>query len=318
MCIRHEIRKLVIYSLKHVSSDIVHYTLSPFHEPRIKVKPGETVVVETLDALGGIVTEETPFEKLIKEGKLPEFFNPVSGPIYVEGAEPGDTLVVEITDIKVSGLGVTVNVPGFGGLRTPYLQKELPPITKISKIEDNIIHFPLKNGKIVKIPVKPLVGTIGVAPRIEAQLSIKPDRHGGNMDCPDITVGNKLYLPVFVSGALLYMGDVHAAQGEGEISGVAVEVSAEVTVKLDVLKGKSINWPRVESPTELITICSSASLNHAVRLAFTELVLWLEEDYGLDRMDAYMLCSQVAGCRLSQIVNPRYTITSRFPKEFLP
>ena len=303
--------------MKRVTSDTVHYTLSPFHKPVTKVEPRESVVVETLDALCGAVTEDTPLEKLLPEGKVPNYFNPVSGPIYVKTARPGDTFTVEIIDKKVGTRGVTVNFPGFGGLTAPYLQENLPPKTKISQIENGIIHFPMENGRTIKIPVQPLIGTIGTAPAIEAQLSTKPDRHGGNMDCPDVTIGNKLYLPVFVDGALLYLGDVHAVQGDCEICGVAVETPSETTVRVDVIHDKSINWPRIETPDEIITVCSSASLGHATRLAFTELIFWLSRDYGFDPMDAYLLCSQVAKARICQIVNERYTVAAKFPKEYL-
>lgn len=303
--------------MKRVTSDIVQYTLSPFHKPVVTVKPGESAVVETIDALCGAVTEDSPLEKLLAEGRVPEYFNPVSGPIYVKTARPGDTLVVEITDIKVGVKGVTVNFPGIGGLTAPYLQENLAPKTKISRIENGIIRFPMENGrKKIEIPVDPLVGTIGTAPPIEAQLSTKPDRHGGNMDCSDVTIGSKLSLPVFVDGALLYLGDVHAVQGDCEICGVAVETPSETTVKVDVIHDRSINWPRIATPNEILTVCSSAALEHATKLAFTELVVWLAEDYGFDRMDAYLLCSQVAKARICQIVNERYTVAAKFPKRY--
>jgi amidase len=303
--------------LKRITSDIVHYTLNPFHKPVVEVKPGESVVVETVDALCGAVTEESPLERLLEEGRLPDYFNPVSGPIYVKTARPGDTLVVEVIDIKVGVRGVTVNFPGFGGLTVPYLQENLPPKTKISQIRNGIIHFPMKNGRTIKIPVHPLIGTIGTAPPIESQLSTKPDKHGGNMDCSDVTIGNKLYLPVFVDGALLYLGDAHAVQGDCEICGVAVETPSETIVKVDIIHDKSVNWPRVETPNEIITICSSASLEHATKLALTELIFWITTDYGFDRMDAYLLCSQVAKVRICQIVNERYTVAAKFPKTYL-
>ena len=303
--------------LKRVTSEVMYYTISPFHKPVIEIDHGETIIVETLDALGGYITSEQPLEKLLKEGKLPEAFNPVSGPIFVKGAKPGDILAIKIIDIGVYEKGVTINLPGFGSLRSPYLQEELPPLTKICRIENNFVHFPLGDGRTIKIPVQPLIGTIGTAPRMEAQLSIKPDRHGGNMDCPDVTIGNTLYLPVFVDGALLYLGDVHAAQGDGEICGVAIESSSEITIRVDLLEKKSINWPRIESQDDIITVCSSASLEHATKSAFTELILWLEDEYKLNRLDAYLLCTQVARARICQIVNERNTVAAKFPKRIL-
>jgi amidase len=303
--------------LRKVSSKTVYYSLSPFHEPAAEMEPCETILVETRDALGGVITAEQSLERLLAEGALPQFFNPVTGPIYVNGTSRGDTLVVEILDIKLSEKGTTVNLPGFGGLTAPYLQENLSAETRISEIRNGSIHFPLADGRTVQIPIKPLIGTIGTAPQLEAQLSTKPDRHGGNMDCPDVTVGCRLLLPVFVKGALLFMGDVHAAQGDGEIGGVAIESSSEITVRVNVLKKRNIRWPRIVSEDEIMTVCSSASLEHAVKAAFTELVLWLEDEFELPRMDAYMLCTQVAKARICQVVNERYTVAAKFPRSIL-
>ncbi len=300
-----------------VSSETVYYSLSPFHEPAAEMELGEVIVVETRDALGGVITPEQPLEKLLAEGALPPFFNPVTGPIYVNGTSRGDTLVVEILDIKLGGKGTTVNLPGFGGLTAPYLQENLSAETRISEIRNGSIHFPMADGSVIRIPIKPLIGTIGTAPQLEAQLSTKPDRHGGNMDCPDVTVGCKLLLPVFVEGALLYVGDVHAAQGDGEIGGVAIESSSEITIRVNALKKKNIGWPRIVSENEIMTVCSSASLDHAVKAAFTELVLWLEDEFALQRMDAYMLCTQVAKARICQVVNERHTVAAKFPRRIL-
>jgi amidase len=303
--------------LRKVSSKSINYSLSPFHEPIAEVEPGETILVETRDALGGVITPDQSLERLLADGALPQFFNPVTGPIYVNGTSRGDALMVEILDIKLSEKGITVNLPGFGGLTAPYLQENLSAETRISEIRDGSIHFPLSDGRVIHIPIKPLIGTIGTAPQLEAQLSTKPDRHGGNMDCPDVTVGCKLLLPVFVEGALLYMGDVHAAQGDGEIGGVAIESSSEVTVRVNVLTEKNIRWPRIVSEDEIMTVCSSASLEHAVKAAFTELVLWLEDEFAFHRMDAYMLSTQVARARICQVVNERYTVAAKFPRRIL-
>jgi acetamidase/formamidase len=166
--------------------------------------------------------------------------------------------------------------------------------------------------------MEPMIGTIGVAPEFETISSLTPGPHGGNMDCPDVCIGNKIMLPVYVKGALLFLGDIHAVQGDGEISGSAVEVPAECVLKVDVIKGKQISWPRIESKEYIMTVGSGRPLEDALRIAFTELILWLEEEYNFDKFEAYQLCSQVAKVRVAQMVDPQYTMVAKFPKKYLP
>jgi acetamidase/formamidase len=162
-----------------------------------------------------------------------------------------------------------------------------------------------------------MIGTIGVAPATETIATVTPSRHGGNLDTPEITVGNRLYLPVNVKGALFALGDVHATQGHGEVCGTGVEVPARVTVKFNVLKGKRIEWPRIESPSEIMTVCSARPLEDAARLAVRELVKWLVADYGLEAYDAYMLLSVAGDVEISQIVDPMYTVIAKIRKQLI-
>ncbi len=138
------------------------------------------------------------------------------------------------------------------------------------------------------------------------------------MDVSDVCPGNKLYLPVAVEGALIGVGDVHAVQGDGEICGTAIEIASIVTMKIDLIKNKKIDWPRIESPDEIMTVCSARPLEDAVRLAFLELIKWLEEDYGFERYDAYMFLSLAAKVRLAQIVDPLFTVVVKLRKTLLP
>ena len=138
------------------------------------------------------------------------------------------------------------------------------------------------------------------------------------MDVPDICVGSTLYLPVAVNGALLGLGDVHAVQGDGEICGTAMEVSTKVTLRVELEKSKKLNWPRIESKDEIMTVCSARPLEDAVRLAFLELIKWLETDYGFERYDAYMFLSLAAKARIAQIVDPLFTVVAKLPKKMLP
>jgi len=289
-------------------------TLSPYTTPVATVKPGEVVEMETWDALGGIVKPgQTLAEAMVRGIKL--HVNPVTGPIEVEGAEPGDTLVVEILGIELPDQGVTCIIPGFGALEG--WLRLLESKTKISRIRDGKIIYETDGGETVEIEADPFIGTIGVSPESEAITTISPGPHGGNMDCADVRPGNRLMLPVFRPGALFGLGDVHAVQGDGEVCGVAVEVPAVVTLRFSLGKGRTISWPRIDSTDEIMTVCSARPLEDAARLAFRELIEWMASDYGWERMDAYMFLSLAARARIAQIVDPLYTVVAKLPKRYL-
>jgi len=294
----------------------LHYTLSPFHQPTLEVRPGETVIVETEDAFSGQIRK--PGDTRDTE-KIP-WTNPQCGPIHVEGAEKGDTLLVDILKIEPTiGQGAT-RIPPLGfypGLTTLPLAKvlgvELPHGTRICPIKEGKVYF---SEKLV-LPYEPMLGTIGTAPEIEAITSFLPGPHGGNMDFPDICPGGRVYLPVRVPGALLYLGDAHATQGDGEISGTAIEMPAEVSIRIDLAKKKPLRWPRIELPDYIATVSvtgAGRTLEDATRSAFFEMMLWLEEEYGMNRWEAYELCTQVARVRLGNL----WSISAKFPKKYLP
>lgn len=308
------VRKIPKVKFEELSS-INNCTLGPLNKPVATIKPGETVKVETWDAISGVIKPNRTLEDVIQKGTT-LYKNPVTGPLYVEGAEPGDTLVVHVIDISIPNQGVTLVTPGSGGLEG-WLQKS-QPLTKFSKLKNEKVVFALQDKREIEIPVKPFIGTIGVSPASEAVATVTPGKHGGNMDTPDICPSNKLFLPVMTKGALLGLGDVHAVQGDGEICGTAVEIPATVTIKIDLIKNKQIDWPRIESPDEIMTVCSAKPLEDAVRLAFLELIKWLEEDYGFEPHDAYMFLSLVAKIRVSQIVDPLFTVVAKIPKICLP
>lgn len=288
-------------------------TLNPFTEPVACVESGEEIEVSTWDAYGGIVSPTRTFQEAAEQG-LAGALNPVTGPIYIRGAEPGDTLVVEILDIELPEWGGSSIIPGFGALEGWLNLME--PKTKISYIKDNKITYETDHGKIIELDADPFIGTIGVSPAYEAIQTLAPGPHGGNMDCPDIRPGNTLYLPVSQKGALFGLGDVHAVQGDGEICGTAVEIEAIVKLKFQVLK-QSIAWPRVESEDMIMTVCSARPLEDAARLAYRELINWMVSDYGWDRDDAYMFLSLAVKARIAQIVDPLYTVVAKVPKMYL-
>jgi amidase len=289
-------------------------TLSPFNQPIATVKLGEVIEIETWDAFGGCVKEEqTRAQALEKRVKVP--VNPITGPIFVEGADPCDSLTVEILGIELPGSGATTISPGFGSLEGWF--NLMTPRTKISEIKAGKVFYRTDGGYVIEVTTDPFIGTIGNSPVYEAINTLTPGPHGGNMDCPDIRPGNILILPVNQPGALFGLGDVHAVQGDGEVGGSAIEISAIVKLRFGIKKGYKIAWPRIESPEEIMTVCSAKPLEDAARLAYRELVNWMVADYGWARDDAYMFLSIAAKSRIAQIVDPLYTVVAKMPKKYL-
>ena len=187
----------------------------------------------------------------------------------------------------------------------------------IHPIKDNSITFST-DLNIPPIPYEPFYGTIGTSPELEAISSLSPGSHGGNMDAADVCPGNTIILPVNVEGGFLYIGDGHAAQGDAEICGVATEIPTTGTLKVDLVKQLSLTNPRVESDEFIMTIGSARPMEDAARIAFYELIMWLESDYGIEKLVAYQLCSQVARVRLANMVDTLYSVVAKFPKKYLP
>ncbi len=295
------------------------FVIGPYNEPVARVRTGEKVTIETLDAFGNKIT--SPDDDITQIISLP-FVNPLTGPIYVEGAEKGDTLVVTIHDINMTrDYGVSALIPDFGGLCgtvfTRTLQEPLPAKVMLHPINEEGIVFS-DNLKIPAIPYEPFYGTIGTAPEIEAISSLAPGFHGGNMDAADVCPGNKVFLPVNVPGAMFHIGDGHAAQGDGEVCGVATEIPTRGTLTFEVIKSKTIGTPRIESDRFLMAVGSARPMEDAARIAFFELILWLEQDFGIDRITGYQLCSQVSRVRLANMVDIQYSVVAKFPKKYLP
>lgn len=291
------------------------YTFGPYAEPIARVGRGERVVIHTVDAFGDALTSEEQAPSSV----LGPYLNPQTGPIFVEGAEPGDTLVVKIERIEATrDWAVSCLVPYFGGLTstraTATLQDPLPEkVWKYHRTAGGGFQWRDR----WEIPWAPFYGTIGTAPHIEAISSLAPGAHGGNMDVPDATEGNTLYFPVHHPGALFYTGDAHAAQGQGELCGVALEIAARGTFTFDVIKGQAIDWPRIESPEAIMTVGSARPMEDAARIAYAELVFWLEREYGFDRLDAYQLLSQAGGLYVGNMVDTNYSLVAKCPKRYL-
>ena len=292
------------------------YAMGKYLEPIATVRPGERVEIFTEDAFEG---------RLVREDQVPsqilgQYLNPQTGPIYVEGAEPGDTLIVHIEDIELTrDFAVSCLVPEFGGLTStvlsPSLQDPLP--------ERVWIYQRQPDGRFAYDPAKfsiapaPFMGTMGTAPDLEMLSALTPFTHGGNMDVPDVCAGNQVHLPVRVDGAYFFTGDCHAAQGEGEACGVALEISGKVTLRFELKKAAPLSWPRIVSPTELMTVGSARPMEDAAKIAYKQLILWLESEYGFDRWDAYQLITQAGKLYVGNMVDTYYSLVAKIDRSFL-
>ena len=303
------------------SMENVKATFGPA-EPVAHVKAGGVLEANSLDCFGNALQKPGDPFSLIK------IDNPLTGPFFIDGAEPGDTLVVHILDLQVdSKQGVGAFSPGFGAANathySPMIEtKPLPERAWYYPIdpEKKLITFQATDSDFkVQFPLKPFLGCIGVAPANgEARSSIVPAEFGGNMDAPEVSPGNTLYLPVNVKGALFYFGDGHAAMGDGEVAGSAVEVPMRAKFRFDLVKGKSTGWPRFENEREIMATGIYRPVDDAVRIAVTEMVHWMHRDYGLSELDAYELFSKVGKLHLTEMVDPNYVVVASVEKKYLP
>lgn len=294
-----------------------HYTIGPYSEPVMTIKPGDRVVVETRDAFEGKITSENDLPSQVLE--LP-FVNPQNGPILVEGAEKGDVLAVHIEEMLPRGddpHGVCCLIPNFGGLTgtdyTATLNDPLPERVKRVKVDTQHVYW----SDRITLDYRPHIGTLSVSPEIDSLSTLIPDKHGGNMDIPDIRPGSITYLPVRAPGARLFIGDAHACEGDGEACGTAVEFASVTTIRVDLIKNWAIEWPRMENENVIMGIGSARPLEDAARIAYRELILWMVEDFGFDKLDAYMTLSVCAKARLGNFVDPKYSIGAMLDKGHL-
>ncbi|MDI9595658.1 MAG: acetamidase/formamidase family protein [Atribacterota bacterium] len=291
------------------------YSIGPYYDPVLSISPGDKVIVDTVDAFEGKIIDSTM--KASDVVQLP-FVNPLNGPIFVNGAEIGDTLIVHVESIKPRGpqpRGTTCLQKYFGAL-SPFsrsLSEPFPEIVKKLNITEDGVCW---NQNLV-LPYEPFIGTIGTSPRIYSIDSLTPDSHGGNMDLPDIAPGATLYLPVRVDGALLFLGDCHACQGDGELCGVAVEFPSETIVRIDLIKQQLIQWPYLETNDFIMGIGSGRPLEDAVKIAYDVLIQLMIDRYSYDKWDAYLLVSQAGRIRVGNVVDPKYTVGASILKRYL-
>ena len=285
--------------------------------PVLRVKPGDIIESPTLTRPGDYYEKEG--------GAWPGEV----GPFYVEGAAPDDTLVVRILSVRLNrDTAVSfVRPAGLSALATDgrlrLLNEPLPTRRFVWQLDRQrntaSLDLPNSKSKRIEIPLRPMVGRVAVAPAGEEAFGgLWPGAFGGNMDASDIHQGATVYLPVYHEGALFYFGDIHAAQGDGEVCGSGLETTAVVTMRFELMKGKKILWPRIEDAEHIMVAGSGRPLIDAFRIAHVELIEWLVADYGFEKMEAYQVVSQVGSARVANVVDPLYTVVAKFPKVLLP
>lgn len=308
------------FSALVAAQDTVRFTPTVGHptfavrEPVMRIKPGTVLISNTM--FGPYYTEEG--------GAFPGEV----GPFFIEGATTNDMLVVKILRVRPNHhLAATQLYSSFGGLATDsrvrLLNEPIPARRYLWRLDrtkmTGTTTLPDSRMKEITIDLKPMLGRLAVAPRgAEAFAGLWPGDFGGNMDAPEIREGTTVYLPIFHDGAYFYFGDGHARQGEGEVAGTGLETSMDVTLQIDLIKGKPIDWPRLEDADYIMVAGSGRPLIDAFRLAHVELIEWLVADYGFGKWDAYQLLGELAESTVANIVDPAYTVVAKFPKKYLP
>ena len=320
------------------SRNSLKYTIDHRHSPVLEVEPGEAFILETEDAPSGTYRKPEDAAHLLDAWYLkhsPSMANPVTGPVYVRGAEPGDTLVVEIENLELDDQSVTYWRPGHKPLGDSAHWKELStPTLAIGHLEQGEVVLSeavtWEDGQVrrhplgLRLPQSPFVGTIAVAPEREvATPGLGQGSWGGNMDVRDIRPRTRTLIPCYHKGALLYVGDVHACQGDTEFYGTAMEARSAVTIRCRVIKGRSRPFVRLEKEESLIALACARPLEEAVWRASIQLMEWLIEDYGCSERMAYLLLGvnpdfRVNVYQMAPIANLRYTAGAEISKSSIP
>ncbi|GGK73735.1 acetamidase/formamidase family protein [Mangrovihabitans endophyticus] len=306
------------------AAEDLRFTFGGAAAPVARLRSGDVVSTVTEDCFGGAVrsVEDLP-SRVCAPGRL----NPVTGPFFVEDAEPGDTLAVHVLSmVPARPVAVSSTFPHFGALtstaHTATLQPPLEERVWLYEIDApaGLVRYRARRSPfMVDLPLAPMHGTIGVAPAGgEARSSITCDAHGGNMDTPEVRPGATVYLGVNVPGAMLGLGDGHARQGAGEVAGVAVEAAMHTVFAVEVIKGVATPWPRIESDTTVMSVGCARPLEDAFRISQHDLVTWTADLTGLDTLDAYQLVAQAGTALVGNVCDPNYTMLAALPKHLLP
>jgi acetamidase/formamidase len=296
-----------------VEKGLVHHTLSRAHPATATISPGDRVVVETELNIGDHLRRLG--EKFDISMAAPPWLNGATGPIHVRGATSEHVLVCEIEDMELIPPGFTALAPALW----PFAESsEVPPGGVANRVVD------VRDGHVVwdentLIPIRPMVGVLGTAPALEAISTMDCGPHGGNLDVQEFAPGTRVLLPVAVDGALLFVGDCHAVQGDGELSGFGgIEIRARVTIKVGLApRPANMRWPRFDDGKHVGVVACGRPLEDAFRLAVRDLATWMADDYGYSPADAMLLLGQVARARSTQIVNPHFTYVCKIEKRYL-
>ena len=284
-----------------IIKDMCVFALGDSKENAVKVQQGEILEFHTRDCFNNQIDSEDYVMDVLDWDHI----NPATGPVYVEGAEKGDVLKVEILDIKLDDMGTMCCLPENGVLGADITENQVKKV-------------PIKDGKAIfnqfELSLNPMIGVIGVAPENESVPCGTPGRHGGNMDNTKIAKGATLYLPVFHDGAYFGCGDVHACMGDGEIMVSGVEIGAAVSVRLTVLKGVSIDNPRLEDAENIYTIASHEDLEKAIYTATKDMCGILQKNLGYTLNEVGMLMSAAGNLQFCQVVDPERTVRMAIPK----
>ena len=282
------------------------FSFNKDHPPELTVPSGSTVTFVVMDALSNKITKDN-YKNALEDFDWSKV-NPTTGPLAVDGAKPGDVLRVEIQKIKLTGEdAVLMTGKGLGVCQKDFGELE----ANVVKVRNGFVEFSDK----LKLPIRPMIGVIGTAPADEVLINGIPHDHGGNMDCKEIVEGAVVYLPVFVEGGLLAMGDIHALMGDGEVGGTGAEMPGEITVKVDVLKDFTLPTPLIENDTHYMVIFSAKTADDSNEGAvYSAVDLVSKKIPGISRFDALTLISLAADLRICQVVDPLITSRVEIPK----
>jgi acetamidase/formamidase len=292
----------------------VCHTLSPAHPPTATVSPGSRLRIETELNLGDVL-HHVGDEFHSSMMRFP-YVNGATGPVAVEGATAAHVLACQILEMELVPPGVTALLPGVGAFPDWIRRREFGVHSRVVDVQDGHVLW----DDDVRIPVQPMVGVLGTAPLLDAVSTADNGPHGGNLDIQEFAPGTTVYLPIKVDGALMFLGDCHAVQGDGELCGCgAIEIRTFTTVEVDLApRPQSMVWPRFETADHIGAVGCARPLEDAFRLSVEELIGWMAEDYGFTAPDALMLLGQVAEARCTQVVNPKYTYVTKIAKRYLP
>ena len=300
--------------MQRATTEILYYEHSPDNAPTMRVQPGETFEVHTQMNKGPWIDELPKTEQEYWNSKILGG-NPSSGAIWVEGAEPKHVLSVHIESIEVHGVGYTRYSGSTGAMPGWLGPSNIGPQHKVVRIEDGEIIW----NKDLRLPIAPMLGVVGVAPANERRSNAWAGEWGGNFDIQEITQGATVHIPIQVSGALLHIGDMHARQGDGEIcGGGGIETGGLARLRVGLSDcPTAMTWPRIENATHIMTTGQARPAEDAFRIALSEMILWLEQDYAMSKGEAFMFLGQVLEARVTQFVNPTYSYIAKVNKKWL-